>query len=339
MKVGGGRVENVNTIINRFTPWSEIECWVLSNKNKQPCTIHSGKYISNPPKDYGIGDILRWKEEPQDHISSLHSILKTWEMLPGYGFGVLLHQQNDLVCYDFDHALDDNGQIINPEVQQFVEVVSSFTEISSSGKGLHVFVGTDIPETTILNEYGFKKSFGDGKFYPARFIKMTGNCPEGFDLPVQILNTVELDTIRRKMSNESISPVFRKSVSPAQSDSEIINWDEILSEVGILHTKSHYTGKSRNYPDGSCKVAIESYRIPCPNRFSHTNYAKRTSQFGPDAAILTRWNDGTTSCNCNHNNCSPDKHLNLLQMLWNEIRELRTKDAKSVLSKYSEVLA
>jgi hypothetical protein len=311
----------------------------LSNRNKQPCTIHAGKYVSEPPKEYGIGDMLRWKEEPQDHITTLPLILKTLEMIPGYGFGVLLNHHNNIVCYDFDHALDDAGQIINPEVQQFVEVISSFTEISSSGKGLHVFVGIDIPETKILTEYGFKKSYGDGKFYPARFIKMTGNCPEGFDLPVQILNSFELDTIRRRMSNETILPSFKKTTSPTQSNTNDIDWDEILTEVGILHTKSQYAGRSRNYPDGSCKIAVESYRIPCPNRFAHTNYAKRTSQFGPDSAILTRWDDNTTSCTCNHNNCSPDQHPNLLQKLWDEIRELRIKDAKAVLSKYAEVLA
>lgn len=332
-------IENPNIIKNRFSPWVDTECWVLSNKNKQPCTIHPGKYTSEPPKEYAVGDMLRWKEEPQDHINILSSILKAWEMLPGYGFGILLSEHNHLACFDFDHALDDAGNIKNQEVQQFIEVVGSFTEISSSGKGLHVFVCLDIPETEIVSEYGFKKSFGDGKFYPARFIKMTGNCPEAFDLPVQTLNIHELTTIRRKMSNESIAPSFKKAKSPSQCDSTELDWDEILTEAGILHTKSQYVGKSRNYPDGTCKIAIESYRIPCPNRFAHTNFAKRTSQFGPDAAILTRWDDKTTSCTCNHNNCSPDQHPNLLQKLWDEIRDLRKKDARSVLSKYTEVLS
>ncbi len=330
---------NLTTIINRFSPWADIECWVLSNKNKQPCTIHSGRYTSEPAKDYAIGDMLRWKEEPQDHINTLSSILKTMEMLPGYGFGVLLNEHNHLACFDFDHALDENGQIINQDVQQFIEVIGSFTEISSSGKGLHVFICIDAPETEIITEYGFKKSYGEGKFYPSRFIKMTGNCPEGFDLPVQVLNILELNTIRRRMSNESIAPLFRKATTPSQCESVDIKWDEILTEVGIIHTSSQYAGKSRNYPDGTCKVALESYRIPCPNRFVHTNFAKRTSQFGPDAAILTRWDDKTSSCTCNHNNCSPDQHPNLLQKLWDEIRTLREKDAKSVLSKYNEVLS
>ena len=114
--------ENPNVIVNRFAPWSDIECWVLSNKNKQPCTTHPGRYIIPPQKDYAAGDMLRWKEEPQDHISTLSSILKARDMLPGYGFGILLSLNNNLACFDFDHALDENGNIINTDVKTFVEL-------------------------------------------------------------------------------------------------------------------------------------------------------------------------------------------------------------------------
>jgi hypothetical protein len=283
--------------------------------------------------------MLRWKEEPQDHINTLEKILKVQEVLLGYGFGIILNLQNSLVCFDFDHALDENGNIINQEVKTFIECVGSFTEISSSGRGLHVFVCADIPETKCLSEYSFKKSYGDGKFYPARFIKMTGNCVDEFDLPVQILRYDELETIKRKMSNECTPYKIRNTRLHQTDSSSDFKWEEILSDAGILHTTSQYVGKSRNYPDGSCKTVIESYRIPCPNRFAHTNYSKRTSQFGPDAAILTKWDDGTSSCTCNHNNCSPENHPNLLQKLWDEIRETKTKDAKSTLSKYSDVMS
>ena len=331
--------ENTNTIRNRFSPWSDIECWVLSNKNKQPCTIHSGRYNTEPQKNYNVGDMLRWKEEPQDHINTLDKILKVQESLPEYGFGVILNLNNTLTCFDFDHALDESGNIKNQEVKTFIECVGSFTEISSSGRGLHVFVGADIPETKSLYEYAFKQSYGDGKFYPARFIKMTGNCLDEFDLPVQILNYSELETIKRRISNETVISKIKNTRLPQQETSKDFSWGETLSDAGLLHMTSQYVGKSRNYPDGSCKVAVESYRIPCPNRFAHTNYSKRTSQFGPDAAILTRWDDGTSSCTCNHNNCAPENHPNLLQKLWDEIRDTKTKDAKSILSKYSDVMS
>ena len=330
--------ENTKPILFHFAPWADAECWVLSNKNKQPCTIHAGKYLSEPQKEYAIGDMLRWKEEPQDHISTLPKILKTKEMLPGYGFGIILNLNNHLACFDFDNALDDNGEIINRNVQEFIEVAGSFTEISSSGKGLHVFVCLDLPEQTVVNEFGFKKSHGDGKFYNARFIKMTGNCPDDFDIPVRVINLREFNGAKKQISNERMLSISNKISKPIDGNITT-NWDEILSEVGIFHIRSQYFGKSKNYPDGSCKTAVESYKIPCPNRYAHTNLSRRLNQFGPDAAILTRWDDGSSSCTCNHNNCSPENRPNLLQKLWDEINSMRLKDADTTLSDYKEVLS
>ena len=56
-----------------------------------------------------------------------------------------------LMCFDFDHCftevtnLDDDGEpvitkVLDPEVARFVEELDSFTEVSLSGLGLHVFV-------------------------------------------------------------------------------------------------------------------------------------------------------------------------------------------------------
>lgn len=330
--------DHISKIKNHFRPWSDIECWVLSNDRKQPCTIHSGEYVlGEEKKAYSLGDMLRWREEPQDHITTLNRVLSVLEkMPPSYGFGVILSHKNNILCFDFDHALE-NGEIKNLEVKEFVSVVSSFTEISSSGNGLHVFVDADVPEDYSIDEYGFKEQYGDGKFYDARFIKMTGNCLDNFDVPVRVLNRHELDTIKRKISAEYIPPVFKKATRVSSSNDEL-NWDEILSEVGIIHTKTNYANKTKDYGNGISKLVLESYRIPCPNRLAHTDYYKRERTFGPDAAILNRWDDGTTSITCNHNACKPESHPNLLLKLWDEIRKLRVDDANNVISKYKGIL-
>jgi hypothetical protein len=296
--------------------------WVLCNSEKQPIEPD--------------GSPLEWKRNPGDNVNTLDVIVS--RVKDGQGFGFILGQGNTLVCYDLDHALDENGEIINPAVREFIELVGSFTEISSSGRGLHLFIIAELPEGVTLREYGFKKSFCEGKCYPSRFIKLTGNCLPGYDLPVQTLTKHELDTVERRIGNTSIPPVFRKARTPSQTSlSKDTNWGEVLSEVGIIHTRSQYDGKPRTYTDGTTRTALESYRIPCPNRHKHTGVEKRQHQFGPDAAILTRWDDGTCSVTCNHNACDPVNHPNLLQMLWDEIRTLRVLDAKAVLSQYSEV--
>lgn len=298
--------------------------WVLCNQEKIPVKPD--------------GSFLQWKENPGDDIGTLDTIIG--RMKNGFGFGLILGLHNTLVCYDFDHALDEMGNIINPKVREFIELVGSFVEISSSGKGLHLFVIAELPDGVTLQEYGFKKSFCDGKCYPARFIKLTGNCLAEYDLLVQTLTKRELDTIERKIGNNPIPPSFKKVRAPSETTvSKDTNWDEILSEVGILHTRAPYDGKPRTYPDGTTRIALESYRIPCPNRHNHTGIEKRKNRFGPDAAILTKWDDGNASVKCNHHSCDPSNHPNLLQMLWDEIWKMRAQDADEVLSKYQEVLS
>ena len=298
-----------DTIKTQFAPWQNIPMWTLCNQEKQPVKPD--------------GSLLQWKQNPGDNINTLDTIIG--RMKSGFGFGLIVGLHNSLVCYDFDNALDEKGNIINPKVREFIELVGSFTEISSGGKGLHLFVIAELPDGVTLQEYGFKKSFCDGKCYPSRFIKNTGICLAEYDLPVKTLTKGELDTIERKIGNTQIPPSFKKVKAPSETTvSYNASWDEILSEVGILHTRSQYHGKPRTYPDGTTRIALESYRIPCPNRHNHTGAEKRKKQFGPDAAILTRWDDGTSSVTCNHNACDPGNHPNLLQMLWNEIKPARS---------------
>lgn len=311
-----------DTIKSRFTPWLNIHMWVLSNRDKVPIKED--------------GSLLSWKQSPGDGVNTLSVIQSRYK--EGYGFGLILGQNNTLVCYDFDHALNEDGCIINPDVERLIEILGSFTEISSSGRGLHLFVNAELPEGSVLSEYGFKPTFCEGKCYPARFIKLTGVCLEGYDLPIKTLNIREFDTIRRKISNEVIKSTFEKSKTPGETFGKNEDWEEILTEVGILHTRSQYYGKTRNYSDGKNKTALESYRIPCPNRNKHTDIDKRKDRFGPDAAILTKWSDGTSSLTCNHNVCDPSGNPNLLKMLWVEIRALRVEDAKAVLEQYRDVL-
>lgn len=313
-----------DSIKTRFSHWQNNIAWVLCNQEKAPININGGH--------------LQWKENPGDGINSLSVIESRLSKVPGAGFGIILSKNNNLTCFDFDHALNEKGEIINLQVQELLEILSTFTEISSSGRGLHAFVNAELNEDETLAEYGFKKEFCDGKFYPARFIKLTGDCLEGYDLPVQTFGKRQFETIRKRISSDYIAlPRQKCKVSSPHSTTDT-EWDRVLDEAGIIHIKASYEGKTRTYPDGTSRTAIESYRIPCPNRSAHTDEEKRKGKFGPDAAILTKWDDGTSSVSCNHNSCDPANRPNLLQKLWDEIREIRVGEARKVLEFYKGVL-
>lgn len=89
----------------------------------------------------------------------------------GDGFGVMLGGGH-LACHDLDHALD--GGVLKPWAREVLDGITEpvlFTEVSTSGEGLHVFV--EAPEGP-----GSRRSVGDGghEFYSrARFIRTTLN--------------------------------------------------------------------------------------------------------------------------------------------------------------------
>lgn len=68
----------------------------------------------------------------------------------GDGFGIMLG--GGLGCYDFDHCLDESGRLASPRVAEVLARLEPIhTEVSMSGRGLHVFVampegpGTRLP--------------------------------------------------------------------------------------------------------------------------------------------------------------------------------------------------
>jgi putative DNA primase/helicase len=71
---------------------------------------------------------------------------------------------------DLDHVIGDNGTI-TPEAQEIVEGLASYTEISPSGHGLHIFVTADNANITRHRKQG-----GFVEIYTnARYFTVTGN--------------------------------------------------------------------------------------------------------------------------------------------------------------------
>lgn len=76
---------------------------------------------------------------------------------------------------DLDHVIE-NG-VINPEAAAIVESLQSYTEISPSGHGLHIFVTADTANITRHRKQGgFVEIYSD-----ARYFTVTGSIYGGFD--------------------------------------------------------------------------------------------------------------------------------------------------------------
>lgn len=320
--------DNHNVILSRFNPWLRIPCWVVCNANKQPVTIHPGHYNTEPQKDYQMGWRLRWKSEPQDHITTLNTAVDVASMLPGYGVGPIIGRGNTLCCFDFDHCLDENGAIINEKVRAFISVLQTYTEISVSGTGLHCFVVSDEPET----EYGFNPEYiGDGKFYSGRFIRLTGRELPGHEYTVKGMSHSEYQDYKKFLEHVT-APKTAASVPNGKFTGKRQPWDTILDSAGIIHVEiRNYAGTVRHYSDGTSRTVETAWRILCPNYKQHTGHMQRNKAVvsgGGDVAILTQFKDGQCSVTCSHNHC---KDASLLKMLWSQIKENRAENAKAIL--------
>lgn len=325
--------DNHNVILSRFAAWKNVPMWMLCNANKQPVTIHAGHYSSEPERDYFIGDMLRWKEEPQDHITTLDRVLVAAQTFPEFGIGPFIGHENTLACFDFDHCLDTEGNIKNEKVRMFISILSSYTEVSVSGTGLHVFVFTDKPEP----EYSFDPEYiGDGKFYSNRFIRLTGNEHRDNEYSIVGISHDEYEQYRKFLEHTIKAPAQGQIPKASTYTGSNQGWDQILDNAGIIHKEAtNYAGTTRVYSDGTSRKVEKAYRILCPNYKQHTGHDRRNKAVvngGGDVAILTKFADGMSSVKCSHNHCDPLKYkINLLQMLWDQIKQNRADNVKSLM--------
>lgn len=84
----------------------------------------------------------------------------------GYGIGFVLTKEDPYVCIDLDHVID--GGKLSLEAAQIVKQMDTYTEISPSGKGLHLWCRAVKPGTR--SRGGIVELYDSG-----RYIRMSGN--------------------------------------------------------------------------------------------------------------------------------------------------------------------
>ncbi len=95
--------------------------------------------------------------------------LRAYEFGGYSGIGFELNN-NGLVGIDIDHCIDPDTKELHPEAKTIVDCLNSYTEISPSKTGLHIFVFGDIPEA------GRKNPQKGVEFYKAsRYLTITGD--------------------------------------------------------------------------------------------------------------------------------------------------------------------
>jgi len=79
-----------------------------------------------------------------DTWSDFEHALAVYEDGKSDGIGVVMRAGSGIVGIDLDHAIDDAGNV-EPNALRIVKMFNSYTELSPSGSGLHIFALADLP--------------------------------------------------------------------------------------------------------------------------------------------------------------------------------------------------
>ena len=141
-----------NSIPEEMKALRQWVCWgAQGNPLKKPFNPSTGQ----PAK---AGQPETWAEFP----TACEGVKQTYYSGIGFEFA----QGGGLVGIDFDHCITD-GQI-SPEVAAWVEAFNSYTEVSPSGTGLHIFCKGTLPGNAV------KTKFAE-MYDRQRYFTMTGN--------------------------------------------------------------------------------------------------------------------------------------------------------------------
>lgn len=111
--------------------------------------------------------------DPEIWLSADQAITIAQQFGPGYGVGFVFTEDDPFWFLDIDNALHE-GQW-SPVAQQLVQAFpGAAVEVSTSGKGLHIFGSGPLPEHGCRN-----KAFGLELYHKLRFVALTGVHAQG----------------------------------------------------------------------------------------------------------------------------------------------------------------
>lgn len=113
-------------------------CWRKDGDRKPPINPRSGRYIDGT-------DEKNWL--------SFDRAVECWHRIAGVrGIGFCLSRDDDITLVDIDSCVSGTS-IQDDEAIDIVTTLSSYTELSPSGSGLHILVKGDIPTYGTSSKY------------------------------------------------------------------------------------------------------------------------------------------------------------------------------------------
>jgi RecA-family ATPase len=139
------------------------------------------------------------------------------------GLGFVLRKEDNIVCIDLDECITDGK--ISDKAMYIVKILNSWTEISQSGKGLHIFVRGKKPTDQCKVTLNTSEIKAIEVYDNARYIALTGNHLPGTPLEIMERQWALNDLYARYFPKQESTPApgaIKPHHDLERSDEEII---------------------------------------------------------------------------------------------------------------------
>jgi hypothetical protein len=154
------------------------------------------------------------------------------QKIPAEGYGIIL-DATGLTCIDFDKCLTETGSISDDRIYDIVRDLDTWTEISSSGRGLHAWIITDANTKNQKPGTGFE-IISDGH------VRITGNSyPQFASNPIRMIDGEELIKILRLNGSGSVTsqtpgkPITREKIREGSRNISLFKLAASLRQKGL----------------------------------------------------------------------------------------------------------
>jgi putative DNA primase/helicase len=154
------------------------------------------------------------------------------------GLGFVLTEEAGIVCVDLDHARD--GDVWEPEALNIVRELNTYTEISPSGEGLHIWAFGSLPA-------GRRRRKEIEMYSDGRFITVTGYHFAGTPTDLQE-RTQQLGDLHRRIFGEP-AHTLKVGTPVVLSDDELI--EKAMNAENGAKFRALWNGDTTGYPSQS----------------------------------------------------------------------------------------
>ncbi|KLU61783.1 hypothetical protein CEB3_c19620 [Peptococcaceae bacterium CEB3] len=213
-----GKYENIPDELKALPQWV---FWKKGTRDGETTKVP----YSSAGKKAKINDPTTWKGFAQ----RVYYLANTFPQRGFDGIAFALTAESGYIVLDIDHCLDENGEIISEDVQTIVQIANTYTEISQSGTGLHLFFSGEKQYKRCKTDAGQPYEF----YAKNRFIIMTGwlfgTQSQTINDDQEIIEQVENlifpygDETKRQKENRLMSESNTESIPVMLEDQKIID--------------------------------------------------------------------------------------------------------------------